>query len=43
MFAIRAQEVRRSPGITVIIIIKRLLSHSRSDLRQGRRQQLLRF
>jgi hypothetical protein len=39
MFTFRAQEVRHSPGITVITIIKRLLCQSRSYLRQGHRQQ----
>jgi len=39
MFTFRAQEVRRSTGITVITVTKRLLSQSLSDLRQRRRQQ----
>jgi hypothetical protein len=39
MFTFRAQEVQHSPGITSITIIKRLISQSPSDLRQGRRQQ----
>jgi len=39
MFTFMAQEVRHSPGITVITIIRRLLSQNRSGLRQGRREQ----